>query len=237
MKCDEIGNGSTRPSMKSYSRLLFFPLSSTIHTSCRSLNENLRISRRKNTCPEDPAYKRQKRVNKSQYRTITFSPTANLEKMSSDAAVLAPIFTNIPNKRKSDASSEAVSKKPRKDASSAAGHDAAKGLLKQYLKDGESFIPGDASTDDLRGLLLSVTKYAAYLETQASVAAHSKPAAGPAPKAKTREQLEELGEKLRKAARSQIKKQMTVRYYFLFDRVANVDGGVLVETELQSWDC
>lgn len=98
-------------------------------------------------------------------------------------------------KLKSDASAGASSKRTR------LANAAAAETVEDILSEPESYtIPQDE--DAARQLLLELAQYARSLELEIS---------GTKPKVKTAEEIDGAAEKLRSAARSGIRKQMTVR--------------------------
>jgi hypothetical protein len=100
-------------------------------------------------------------------------------------------------KRKSDTSTSA-SKKARTSA-----HTSAQALVTAILANTNAYpISGDDS--ETRNTLVQLAQYTRSLEEEVAVGGSSKPAP------KTQEQLEEAAEKIEKAARSGIRKQMTV---------------------------
>ncbi|KAG2156433.1 hypothetical protein DEU56DRAFT_846760 [Suillus clintonianus] len=100
-------------------------------------------------------------------------------------------------KRKSDAGEASSSKKSR------ASHASAKALIKAILANPDSYpIPDDE--DDIRQSLVDLAQYVRELEQDAQQGG-----AGSAPKAMSADQLAAAAEKIRKAANSGIKKQMT----------------------------
>lgn len=101
-------------------------------------------------------------------------------------------------KRKPDAKPTAAAKKAR------LAHSVAKENIESIVTDSDNF-PIPESTKAIQKLLLEVALYARSLEEEIQASK---------PKAKTKEELEAAAEKLRNAARSGIRKQMTVSCYF-----------------------
>jgi hypothetical protein len=121
---------------------------------------------------------------------------------SSKPTALEPLSNN---KRKSNAPSNAPAKKPRKDTTTES-HSTAKELLKSILAD-ENHFDSRLSVKGTHDGFVSLAKYASHLENKATepTASNSTAAAK-----KSKEQIKEMVDRLRKAAIKQIEKQMTV---------------------------
>lgn len=101
-------------------------------------------------------------------------------------------------KRKSDAKTTAAAKKAR------LAHSVAKENIESIVNDPDNFLIPE-STKAIQKLLLEVALYARSIEEEIQASK---------PKVKTKEELKAAAEKLRNAARSGIRKQMTVSCYF-----------------------
>jgi hypothetical protein len=105
-------------------------------------------------------------------------------------------------KRKSDAEEVSSLKKSR------TSHSSAKALIKTILAHPDTYpIPDD--DEDIRQSMVELAQYAQELEQDAQ-----QRGAGPAPKAMSADQVAAAVEKIRKAANSGIKKQMTVGFLY-----------------------
>lgn len=114
----------------------------------------------------------------------------------------SPSLHSMPPKRKSDADSSAPAKKAR--ASTA--HASAAALVHTILADPDAFpIPDDAVA--VRASFAALAEYARSLEGAGAAAISN--AGSSTVRAKTQEELEAAAEKIRKAAHSGIRKQMT----------------------------
>lgn len=105
-------------------------------------------------------------------------------------------------KRKSDALASSSNKKARIDTSNA------EALVHSILSNPSDYVIPD-NDDDIRQSFVDLANYASYLRD--SVVSVQQAGSSVAPASKTPEQLADAAEKVAKAARSGIKKQMTVR--------------------------